>query len=38
MERITKYEAIASSAADLFNQNTPTGECLAIMVATLIGV
>jgi hypothetical protein len=38
VERITKYEAIASSATDLFDQNIPTGEYLGIMVAALIGV
>jgi hypothetical protein len=38
METITKYEDIASAAADLFDQNTPTGPILPLMVATLIGV
>ena len=38
MERITKYKDMASSAADLFDQNTPTGPYLAIMVATLVSV
>lgn len=38
MEKITKYEAMATAAADIFDQNTPTGPYLPLMVATLISV
>ena len=38
MVRITKYEALASSTWDLFNENTPAGPMLAIMVSTLVTV
>lgn len=39
MERVTNYEVMASAAADIFEQNAPTGPYqLYVMVATLISV
>ena len=38
MQILTKYINLSSATANLFDQYTPTGPYLAIMVASLVGV